>query len=56
MGGTACSTEPGSVMIRGGRKLPATTGVSGVVSSPCLMISIMIESVTPVSPPVWRRS
>ncbi len=30
-GGTACMTEPGSVTIRSARKLPATTGVSGVV-------------------------
>ncbi len=33
IGGTACITDPGSVTTRSGRKLPATTGVSGVVSA-----------------------
>ncbi len=33
MGGTACITDPGSVTTRIGRKFPATTEVSGVVSA-----------------------
>ena len=32
IGGTACITDPGSVMTLSGAKFPATTGLSGVVS------------------------
>ena len=45
IGGSACITDPGSVTTLSGAKLPATTGVSGVVSD--LKMRLQTASVWP---------